>query len=521
MQKRLRASSAAAPLALSLIVLAACGNPSDPAGWAKRAASRSRTQEKLEALEQARKAPGDRKAAVPHLLEVLTQTPKVRPAAALLLGEIGDPSTAPALIAAIDPAAREKDGFETNRRAAEALGALRSREAVPTLLKLTASTDAFTQIAAVDALGAIGDPAAIDTLSEIARSPTVEAVTAQHALLALGKIGDARAAPVVVRMMYDRQGTCYPHATFAAIGIGKPMEAPLLAVLEGKDAALEGWARDAKLMQGVLYAKAAQVLSEVGGPAAAPALLSRLAYRDADPTLEQWVRVFAAEALGRLRARQAVGAIAELLARESDPDARLRYAEALTRIGDPAALPALRAAAGKGGWLGRYGPLVAVSRLGGAEDVAAVEGAGAAPCEEEKAPLCRNRAAELAAMKARLAAAAGCGDVKCWAAKLGDASPAVRDRAALQVGFAGTAADAPALAQAVLLPVADEAGVEARYHAILALRWIADREPLGAAGAELAGKIEAMVAAPSEKGRRLTGVVNEDALRLAARLRKQ
>ena len=38
----------AAVLAASL--LAACGNPTDPQGWAKRAASRSRIDEKLEAL---------------------------------------------------------------------------------------------------------------------------------------------------------------------------------------------------------------------------------------------------------------------------------------------------------------------------------------------------------------------------------------------------------------------------------------------------------------------------------------
>lgn len=508
------------PLALSLLVLAACGNPSDPAGWAKRAASRSRTQEKLEALEQARKAPGDRRAAVPHLLEVLKQSPKVRPAAALLLGEIGDPSAAPALIAAVDPAARDHDGNETNRRLAEALGALRSREALPALVQLTASPDAYTQVAAVDALGVIGDPAAVDTLAEIARSPAVESVTAQHAVLALGRIGDPRAAPVLLRMMFDRQGSCYPHATFAAIGIGKPMEAPLLAVLEGKDAELAAWAREADLMQGVLYAKAAQVLAEVGSATAAPALIARLGYRDPDPTLEQWVHVFAAEALGRLRSTQAIVPISELLARETDPDARIRYAEALSRIGDPAALPALRAAAAKGGWLGRYGPLTALSRLGGPAELPVVEGAQEAACEDPKAPLCRNRAAELAAMKARLAAAAGCGDVGCWAKKLEDASPAVRDRAALQLGWAGTAADAQALAAALLLPVADEAGVEARYHAVLALRWIAEREPLGAPGREIAAKVEEMVAAPAEKGRRLTGVVNEDALRLAARLKR-
>src|SRR5512133_168174 len=35
-----------------LLALVACGNPKDAAGWARRAASRSRTDEKLEALGQ-------------------------------------------------------------------------------------------------------------------------------------------------------------------------------------------------------------------------------------------------------------------------------------------------------------------------------------------------------------------------------------------------------------------------------------------------------------------------------------
>ena len=50
-------------------------------------------------------------------------------------------------------------------------------------------------------------------------------------------------------------------------------------------------------------------------------------------------------------------------------------------------------------------------------------------------------------MVARLDAAKGCGgQVGCWAGKLGDASAAVRDRAALEVGRAGGPAEAGALA---------------------------------------------------------------------------
>ena len=293
------------------------------------------------------------------------------------------------------------------------------------------------------------------------------------------------------------------------------MAAPLLAVLEGRDAELEAWAREKKVVKGALYAKAAQLLGDVGGPSAVPALVTKLGYRDPDSSLEMLVHVFAAESLGRLRARESVKPLGNLLAKETDPDARDRYCDALARIGDPAALPALRAAAAKGDWDVREGALTALSRLGGAAEIPIVEGAQAAQC---KADCPKERAAAFGGMKARLTAATACGDVHCWSGKLDDPSPEVRDRAALEVGRAGGAADAPALAAAIVHPVENDADLTARYHAVLALAWIAGRDDLGPAGPEMAGKIDGMIAA--ERGRRVTEGVNEDALRLAVRLRR-
>ena len=502
--------------AAALLLQVGCGNPSDAAGWAKRAASRSRTEEKLEALEQVRKAPGDKTAAVPYLLTVLKQSPKVRAEAALVLGEIGDPAAIPGLLEAVDPRASDRDGFEANRRLATALGALRAKEAVPVLKELTASRDGFTQVAAVDALGQVGDPAAVDRLVEIAGSKAVEPVTAQHALLALGRIGDPRAAPVVLRMLYEERAgvSFFPQAAFAAVEIGRPVAAPLLAVLEGRDQKLLAFAKEKKVLPGALYAKAAQLLGDVGGPEAVPALLAKLGYKDADPSLELVVRVFAAESLGRLRAKESVRALEALLGREADPDARDRYGEALARIGDPSCLPALRAAV-RGDWDMKVGPLTAVSRLGGAAEVPFLEGAREEEC---KGSCPAGRQAAFDGMKARLLAGAACHDVKCWAQKLDDPRPEVRDRAALEVGRAGTSADAPALCTAILRPVAGDADLAARYHAVLGLVWVAGREKLGAAGPEIAGRLEGMI--QSERGRRLTEGVNEDALRLAVRLRR-
>jgi HEAT repeat protein len=506
-------------LLLASVLALACGNPSDPEGWAKRAAGRSRLDEKLEAISQARKAPGDRRAAVEPLVAIVKDRethPRARAEAAVALGEIGEPSAAGPLLAAIAEAT-DRDTTEANRRIAEALGVLRAKEAVPKLLELARSPNGYLQVAAVDALGAIRDPAAVDTLLDLATSDKVEPFTAKKALVALGRIGDPRAAKTVLRMLFEeRPGVSFfDAASFAVSQIGAPMAPPLLAVLEGRDAELARWASTRGVVPGALYAKSAQLLGDVGGADAVPALVQKLSYRDGDAGLAAYVRVFAAESLGRMRARDAVRPLADLAAREADPDVRDRYCDALARIGDPAALPALRAAAASGEFELREGPLTALSRLGGAAEGEVVLAAERKDCE---AGCDAGTKSAYAAMRARLAAGASCADAGCWAGKLEDASPAVRDRAALEVGRAGGAAQAPALVAAVVRPVATDADLAARYHAVLALGWIATKEKLGPAAADAAAKIEGMVAA--DRGRTLTAGVNEEALRLATRLRR-
>ncbi len=513
----------AALAVVACLALAACGNPKDAEGWAKRAVSRSRLDEKLSALAEVRKAPGDRKAAVPPLVRIVEDEgtfARARGEAALALGEIGDPAAIPALVKALGkPGATERDLAEMNRHVADALGALRAREAVPALTKLLQeSRDGFAQVAAVDALGRIGDPAAVDTLVAVATGDGVEPFTARKALLALGRIGDERASEAVMRMLFEeRPGVSFfPEAAFAAVQIGRPMAAPLLAVLEGKDERLATWARARGVVAGALYAKSAQLLGDVGGTDAVPALVRKLGYQEGDPGIATYVRVFAAESLGRMRAREAVRPLGDLVARERDPDVRDRYCDALARIGDPGAVPALKAAAGAPTWDLREGPLTALSRLGGEAERPFIEQARGRDCAAKCAPPVE---AAYGAMAARLDAAKACRDAACWAGKLADSVAGVRDRAALEVGRAGGPAQAEALGAAIVRAVNDDADLAARYHAVLALSWIDGRQKLGAAGAAIAEKLDAMIA--QDRGRTLTAGANEDALRLATRLRRE
>jgi HEAT repeat protein len=369
----------------------------------------------------------------------------------------------------------------------------------------------------VDALGRIGDPAAVDALVRTATGEKVEPFTARKALLALGRIGDQRAGEAVLRMLFEeRPGVSFfPEASFAAVQIGPPMAAPLLAVLEGRDEKLQAWARAHGVVPGALYAKSAQLLGDVGGADAVPALVKKLAYQDADSEIATFVRVFAAESLGRLRAREAVRPLGELVAKERDPVVRTRYCEALARIGDPSAVPSLRAAAQAGEWELREPPLAALSRLGGEGDRPVVAASRERDC---RAPCAAAVDASYRDMVARLDAAKACADAGCWAGKLADASAAVRDRAALEVGRSGGAAHAAALGDAIVRTVSDDADLAARYHAVLALGWIAGRERLGTAGVAIAEKIDGML--EKDRGRTLVASVNEDALRLATKLRR-
>jgi HEAT repeat protein len=262
-------------LLLGLALLAACADPKDLAGWAERAESRNRLDEKLAALASARKAPtGDAKVAVTALAKILKQDPTARALAAITRGELGAPSAAPALVEALDAAGKvEGEVSRANVAIATALGALKAREAVPALARAARSPDAFTQVAAIDALGAIGDPAAVEPLLATVGDEQAEPFAVKKALLALGRLGDARAVPAVVRMLFtERPGVSFfPEAAFAASQLGPPMSPPLVALVEGRDAELSRWAaergRVADARQGVLVALAqVRVLLLGAGP---------------------------------------------------------------------------------------------------------------------------------------------------------------------------------------------------------------------------------------------------------------
>jgi HEAT repeat protein len=129
--------------------------------------------------------------AVPHLESMLTRPEEdVVMFALQMLARIGDPS----VVRGVVPLVRHSNQ-NIAQSAVEALGQLRSTQAVPTLLDLLQG-DLWLQLAAIDALGAIGDPAAVPAL--VALVP--DSIVAEPAVGALQRI----AAPESLEALIDR-----------------------------------------------------------------------------------------------------------------------------------------------------------------------------------------------------------------------------------------------------------------------------------------------------------------------------
>jgi HEAT repeat protein len=148
--------------------------------------------------------------AVPHLEAMLGLADEdVVMFALQILARIGDPAAAPAVL----PLIRHPQ-LNIAQSAIEALGRLRSREAVPELLSLLRG-EIWLQLAAIEALGAIGDPVAVGPLAEL----VPDSIVAEPAVLALQRLADPESlAPMLARFRLVRERNLQD-ALLLAIGV--------------------------------------------------------------------------------------------------------------------------------------------------------------------------------------------------------------------------------------------------------------------------------------------------------------
>lgn len=148
--------------------------------------------------------------AVPHLRTMLAN-PQVDVVmfALQMLARIGDPLAVHGVV----PLVRHPD-YNVAQAAIEALGRLRHREAIPTLLELLAS-DLWLQLAAIDALGEIGDPIAVGPL--VALVP--DSIVAEPAVIALQRIAAPESLDPLLRKLLIVTERPLRDALLLAIGV--------------------------------------------------------------------------------------------------------------------------------------------------------------------------------------------------------------------------------------------------------------------------------------------------------------
>ncbi|QRN95345.1 HEAT repeat domain-containing protein [Archangium violaceum] len=517
-----------------LLTLPGCKvDPTSPDYWEKSLGKARRPQDKVRVIETLRSSGHLDARFLPMLHEQLAseRKPEVRAAVARALGDMKNPASVGPLGSAVEVGASDSATNLLNKELAAALGEIGDPKAAPVLLKLLTARDNYTRIEAVDALGRMRVSEAVEPLVQLATDEGAEPFLNRKAIEALGRIGDARAIPALMRTLTkERRGVSfYVESSFSLFQLGQPAADALLAALEGKDAELTQWVRKNGINPASYSFKAAEILGDLREHRAEGTLVQQLAFKNEDPRIQAGVRARAADALARMRSAAAVKPLAALV---SEPDAGLRreYTHALTRLGGREALPALEKAAGQGDWYAREAAIEALTMLGDEKELPAVEKLAAAEpaktaaeCEElggegcgDPAALGKKRAETIARHGKRLEAAKACGaDAGCWAKKLQDEDKGVVARAAMEVGRGKTAAHVGALLARML-----EKDPNTRMALILGVEWLV--EDTKEAAAQVKSALPVLEKQLTEEKSRTEYVrANEDLRRLVARVQRR
>jgi HEAT repeat protein len=279
--------------------------------------------------------------------------------AALALGERHDSLAISALLGALD----DPDA-NVRYHAIEALGKLRAAEAVDTLLAIANSGDFFLAFPAIDALIRIGDTRAASRLAPLLEDPLLRALTAE----ALGQLGDEAAVEPLVTLLnkpgapalaivqalaglHDRYEQSYGEGSYIADLARQSIDAAgAHNVLDALDQAPPSELRALVLVLGWLDGPAVQrtLARLLGQPAVRKTVVEALVRhgpRVTDLLIEQLAaedletRQAAALALGRIGDARAAPAL--ILALKDAPELAMTAAGALGAIGDRRAFEAL------------------------------------------------------------------------------------------------------------------------------------------------------------------------------------
>ncbi|MEW6619796.1 MAG: HEAT repeat domain-containing protein [bacterium] len=239
----------------------------------------------------------------------------VRSAAAEAIGNLGDKSALPQLI----PLLSDAVGY-VRSASAEAIGMLGDKSALPQLIPLLSDANWFVRSAAVEAIGKLGDKSALPQLIPLLSDAEWDVVRSAAAE-AIGKLGDKSVLPKLIPLLNDADGYVCSAAARAIGELGDKSVLPKLILL----------LKDAKWD---VRSAAARAIGNVRDKSVLPQLIPLLS--DADG----YVRSAAARAIGKLGDKSALPQLIPLLS-DDEWYVRSAAAEAIGKLGDKSALPQL------------------------------------------------------------------------------------------------------------------------------------------------------------------------------------
>ena len=241
------------------------------------------------------------------------QTPMSRDTGA---AKVEPPVRAKGVIPPIDPPATPQSQAPAQGRSGDT--------AVSALLSVVTDENESVRLAAVQALGELQDPRAIDALVQALKTDT-DARVREAAAEALGQIDNPRAVPGLIAALASEKVPAVREKIAAALGeIGDARAVePLGAAVRDPEAQVRR--------------EVVQALGQLESRAAVPMLIPALKDSDVE------TRRHAAEALGQLESPDALDALAAAT-KDADAEVRKEAVEALGQIQDKKALAALSAA---------------------------------------------------------------------------------------------------------------------------------------------------------------------------------
>jgi HEAT repeat protein len=437
---------------------ACTGDPNDPMTWAKKLKN---VREQQEALNQLARMGVDRaRVALPALVELYKETNKPEHLEALV--RYKDVSSIPLFTQALE---FTEDDFDRAIVAAGALGELRDKatEAVPALIKAVdhqlpiKSRANNVRLASIRALVKIGDKRAVPVLSKILTTSADEQdfLLNQKSALGLAELRDPSAIPALIKGMFmtGRGANIFQECRLGLVRIGKPSIAPLIELLNEKNAEINAMAKKLdfeKFSPGIVPFKAAMLLGDLRAAEAVPALAARLKV-PAKSGEHKSIMI----SLGFIGSKDAVDVLLSTLKdKKADAPTRSAAEDGIYLSGDKRAVPILMETA-KSGYVVVQGMKASDLRANAAIDLARI--AGPEHYDEFKALADKEKEVQGVFGEAldRMQVAKECGDkIECYGKHLSDPSWPRAEKAAFFIGFSDNAkAGLPLLIKA-MKPVA-------------------------------------------------------------------